>query len=168
MTPSGRFGIRRVIAVCSVLYLCASVLPSAAQQPQTASHPRVRLTTASAVTIGTLTSADDSQVVVSRDDGSAVGVPRLSIVRLEQSDGRRSRKRSVLLGLLIGGGGGAGIGYAIGRRCHSTAFLGCFLEPGASTLAGLLLGGGGGVLLGTFTPRGERWRPLSVASLATK
>ena len=60
------------------------------------------------------------------------------------------------------GGAGGGMSYVIGSSCDSSVFLGCFMEPAASTLGGLVLGAVAGTVTGAFFgPR--RWQtvPLS-------
>lgn len=107
--------------------------------------------------VGVITHVAPQTLSIMRDDGSAVTIPRAAIARVEQQIGRRSRWRGAGWGFLIGGGGGAGVGYLIGRNCHSTAFLGCFLEPAASTFGGLLVGGVAGAVLGAVVPPSEQW-----------
>jgi hypothetical protein len=107
--------------------------------------------------VGVLKTATKDVVTVVRADGSTIVVPREATATLERADGRRSRRRTAGFGFLIGAGGGAGIGYAVGATCHSTGFLGCLSEPGASALGGLILGGGAGALVGALIPPAERW-----------
>lgn len=112
--------------------------------------------------IGVLAGSDEHMITVARDRGPAVTIPRMAIGRLERADGRRSRRRSAGLGFLIGGGGGAGIGYLIGNSCQPTGFLGCFLEPAVSTVGGLIIGGGAGALFGALARPAEQWKPVPV------
>jgi hypothetical protein len=107
--------------------------------------------------VGVLTSVTPQTLMMMRDDGSAVTVPRLAIAMLERQVGRRSRWRGTGWGFLIGAGGGAGVGYLVGRSCHSTKFLGCFLEPAASTFGGFVLGGASGAVVGAIARPSERW-----------
>jgi hypothetical protein len=107
--------------------------------------------------VGVLTNVTPQTLTMMRDDGSAVTVPRIAIAKLERQVGRRSRWRATGWGFLIGVGGGAGVGYLIGRSCHSTQFLGCFLEPAASTSAGVVLGGASGAVVGALARPSQRW-----------
>jgi hypothetical protein len=115
--------------------------------------------------IGALAGGDERGVMVKRDGGTVILVPRSAIARLERSTGKASRRKSALLGFLIGAGGGAGIGFLIGRSCNDTGLLACFLEPAASLLAGVILGGGGGALIGALSSRPDRWEVVPVDSL---
>jgi hypothetical protein len=107
--------------------------------------------------VGVLTNVTPQILTMRRDDGSAVTVPRIAIAMLERQVGRRSRCRAAGWGFLIGSGGGAGVGYLIGRSCHSTQFLGCFLEPAASTFGGVVIGGASGAVIGALARPSERW-----------
>jgi len=115
--------------------------------------------------VGIITNVTPQTLTIMRHDGSAITVPRAAIAKVEQQIGRRSRWRGAGWGFLIGGGGGAGVGYLIGRNCHSTAFLGCFLEPAASTFGGLVLGGASGTVIGALAPPSERWVAIPVGWL---
>jgi hypothetical protein len=118
--------------------------------------PNVTLPRPARRVIGEL-AGTDGETVSLLSQGRLVTVPRGSIAKIERSVGRRSRHRSVLLGLAFGAAAGSGIGAVIGASCHETGFLACFLEPAASIFAGALIGGGAGAVIGAFTPVPESW-----------
>lgn len=116
---------------------------------------------------GHLASADSATLTIARDGDHSVTIPRSAIVRYEREDGRRSRRRGVLLGLAVGTVGGAVIGWAHGQGCRSSGGFdfSCAGQPAASTVAGALLGGGGGALVGAFLPRPQRWRSVPLPAV---
>jgi hypothetical protein len=130
-----------------------------------ADRPSVTVPRPSRRVVGTIAEIELQTLTITREDGSAVTVPRAAIERLEQQIGLRSRKRGAAFGFLIGGGAGAGMGFLIGSSCHSSKFLGCFLEPEASTFGGLILGGAAGAVLGAIAPRSERWKAVPMGWL---
>jgi len=114
---------------------------------------------------GVITQLQPQTLLLTRQDGLVVTVPRSAIVGLEQPTGRRSRKRGAGLGLAIGAATGAGVGFLIGSSCHSDKFLGCFMQPAASTLGGVLVGGVAGTAIGAFAAPREQWEPVPVSWL---
>jgi hypothetical protein len=111
--------------------------------------------------VGVVETADSEAVTLVRKNGSRVVVPRGAIAKVERANGRRSRARAAGLGFLIGAGGGAGVGYLFGATCNPTGFLGCFLQPWASTFEGVVLGGAVGALVGAVSPPKDRWMTVS-------
>jgi hypothetical protein len=107
--------------------------------------------------VGVLEAVTRDVVRVIRADGAKIVIPRLAIAKVEQPAGRRSRAVDAGLGFLIGAGGGGAVGYILGANCHPTGFLGCFLEPQASTGAGVVIGGGAGAVIGALVSPPERW-----------
>jgi len=122
--------------------------------------------------VGVITRSDLERLVVDSGATEVVTVPRDAVVRYEVSKGRASRRRNVLLGVLVGGGVGAAIGFAAGNACHPEpvapnsgfpTFGNCFMAREGGALAGLMIGAGGAAAVGALLPRHERWttRPLS-------
>ena len=115
---------------------------------------------------GVITQSDAARLLIAPEGGSVVTIPRDSIARYEISKGRVSRRRNLLIGLLVGGAAGAALGFAHGNECQPSGALfdlHCLMEPAASAFGGLLIGAGSGAAVGAFIPRHERWttRPLT-------
>ena len=123
-------------------------------------RPKVTLPRPRRTVVGVIAGLQQETLTLTREDGVVLTVPRGAIASLERQVGERSRKRGAALGLLIGGGTGAGIGFVVGNSCHSTAFLGCFMEPAASTFGGLLLGAVAGTVTGAFSFPRQRWQTV--------
>jgi hypothetical protein len=121
--------------------------------------------------VGDLSALTPLSLTVTLIDGRSVTVPYTAVARYERADGRRSRKRGALLGLLVGGIGGALIGLKHGQGCepvHNGGLFAnnrCLGEPGASALGGFVIGAGGGAVVGALLPRRQRWKTLSVPAL---
>jgi hypothetical protein len=117
---------------------------------------------------GVVSSADGGTLWLRRANNTIVEVPRMSLGRLEQADGRRSRGRNALWGLLIGAGVGAAIGAA-GSSCTNTpgGFGGVCFGAADSAALGALFFGGIGAAVGVAVPGRERWKevPLNAAPL---
>jgi hypothetical protein len=126
-------------------------------------RPKVTLPRPRRTVVGVIAGLQQETLTLTREDGLVLTVPRGAIASLERQVGERSRKRGAALGLLIGGGAGAGIGFVVGNSCHSTAFLGCFMEPAAATVGGLILGAVAGTVTGAFFGPRQSWQtvPLS-------
>lgn len=162
--------MRRIpIVIVVILFLSSAGLNAQGAQP---ANRRVRITTAGHQIVGTLIGADERNVTMSTQRGDVVTVPRSAITQVERSTGTRSRMRNAMEGLLIGGGGGAGVGFLVGnsRRCPgilpgSLADQPCFLEPEGSTFGGFIVGGGAGALIGSLVHPRERWIVVPVDSL---
>ncbi len=129
-------------------------------------RPNVMLPRPGRRIVGVIVGVQQDVLTIAREDGAVLTVPRAAIATLERQVGERSRKRGAALGLLIGGGAGAGVGFLKGRACRSTAFLGCFMEPTASTLGGLVLGGITGTLVGAFSSPHPRWQTVPLTWLS--
>ena len=114
--------------------------------------------------IDRLAGSGSATLTIALERGPFVTIPRSAILRYEREDGRRPRRRGVLLGLAAGAIGGAVVGLVRGQGCRSSGGfdLHCAGEPAASALGGALLGGGGGAVIGAFLPRPQRWSPVPV------
>jgi hypothetical protein len=118
--------------------------------------------------VGLITHSDPTRLLVDSGGGATVTIPRDAIAQYEVSKGRASRRRNVLIGVLVGGGLGAVIGFAAGSACHEEpsqgfGFGNCYMAAEGGGVIGLMFGAGGGALIGALVPRHERWstRPLS-------
>jgi uncharacterized protein Veg len=109
--------------------------------------------------VGDIAADAGTSLVLTTDDGRSVSIPRAGIAKHERWNGVVARRRNVLVGLLVGGAGGALVGLHHGRGCVSHGFvdLHCLGEPATSAFGGLLIGGGGGAAVGALWPRHERW-----------
>lgn len=137
---------------------CTAVLADEAPSGPPAEGERIRLkapAVAGRAITGRLLRAGPSALVVTRDDGSVVDVPRSAIQELEVARGRTSRAKT---GAVIGGAAGAGAivaAYAAdGGGCHSDAR--CVIYPivlGAASISiGAVVGRAIGEMVGT-----DRW-----------
>jgi hypothetical protein len=136
---------------------------------QVDSGARVRVTTDSLGQqrlVGTLLSADsDSLRLRSARDHQPVAVSTASVVRLEQSHGRRTRSgHGAAVGALVGGGAGLLLGLIASGENDSWFEIG----PGEIAAASVFLAAGGaliGVLIGAASHT-ERWEPVPVPGSA--
>lgn len=122
--------------------------------------------------VGRIERIDAQTLTVGRSYGRAVTVPRAGLARLERPNGMRSRKRSAVIGLLIGVGAGGGVGWRVGSHCQppvsevfdENLLLYCMFEPVASSISIGILGGGVGALAGALVRPTQRWRTVPLNS----
>src|SRR5260370_27147258 len=108
---------------------------NAQETPTLAPGARVRVTNEEHLhvvrVVGTLESIDSSTIIVRRDDGDTMNVPRQPGTQLEVSGGPGScspdRSRCVILGLMggVAVGGLAGLPVANGRGCNDEPCAWC-------------------------------------------
>lgn len=107
--------------------------------------------------IGTVEQVSGDSVTVDVPGRSEpVSVSRAKIVRLDTSDGPRSRGVDAAIGAGIGAGIGAAGGALAGSGGHSHV-----VSSGEVAAVCALLGAGLGALIGVATPPGERWKEMS-------
>jgi hypothetical protein len=111
--------------------------------------------------VGTLISAGSDSVRIRPKEGGVVSVPSASIVRVEQSRGRRSNSgKGAVTGAIIGGG----IGLILGIAASSEEADYVEIGPGGVVAATALFAAGGtglGALIGSGSHR-ERWEPITL------
>jgi len=90
---------------------------------------------------GKMLDATDATLTLTRD-GERVVVPRDQVMRV-YVEGKRSVKRTTLIGAATGGGGGLGVGFAVFSRGDFTRSV--ITVP---AIAGAGIGAGIGALLG--------------------
>lgn len=100
--------------------------------------------------------SSDSMTIGVPGRTAPVSVSRDKILRLDVSDGPRSRG----IDALIGAGIGAGVGAA-GGALSSSGGRGHIVSGGAVAGVCALLGAGVGALIGVAIPPGERWSNMS-------
>ena len=98
----------------------------------------------------------DSLVLSVPQRSEALVVPAYAIQRLYVSEGKRSRRRSALMGAGIGLVAGALAGWAVDDPSSAEVPTGTWVASGAGL--GLVLGAGLGAALGG----GERWRAATL------
>jgi hypothetical protein len=149
----------------------AGTSPLASQKlPATSIQPgaRVRVTGGMPARryVGSLVAVDGDSLRLAGKRGEVEALPLRSVIRLEQSAGRRPNYTK---GALIGGGVGLALGLGVGAVGNGLAEGGCegpgdcgnlgqSLAIGGAVGAGL--GAGIGVLLATVF-KGERWQPVA-------
>jgi hypothetical protein len=142
--------------------------PSLAQEPPEPGT-RVRLDALDADarptrTIGTVLEAGvDSVVVVADRREERAAIPWHAVMRFDESTGRRSRGRTVLLSAGLLAAGGAGMAWIIGEDCGNVprGEL-CLLPREEFAVAMGVFGAATGVVAGLLAPRQETWRPRAV------
>lgn len=143
------------------LVLTGGALPASAQVDTVV---RVRITTnvpKQKPWVGNLISAGSDSVRLRPQEGGVVSVPSASVVRVEQSRGRRSNSgKGAVIGAIIGGGTGLILGIA------ASSEEGSFYEVGAGEVVGGMavlaaVGAGLGALIGSGSHR-ERWEPITL------
>lgn len=136
-----------------------------AQSADTTFSPgtRVRIRASGSPTlIGTVARHDSSGLVLIRDAGDTVAVPRETAGNIEISQGRRSNKgKGAARGAMIGGIVGALAGVL--SEADDCGGQGCFFDYGPeviplSALGGAFFGGTIGFLIGSLS-KSERWGP---------
>lgn len=112
-------------------------------------------------TEGSVIAVTPDSLVLFRREGT-IRIPSQVITRIDVKQGRRPAGQRVLrgagFGLLLGGGGGALAGYAMGD--DSNCAWVCFSAEDKAMILGVLLGGSGifvGGIAGGLS-RGERWQ----------
>ncbi len=152
----------RAVVVLLVLPGSEAVAQSA---PDLAVGSRVRLMAAAVSKeplVGTVVRLDATSVELrTADQKQATLVPRHAITQAEVSLGRRSKKRHVLIGALIGGAAGAIAVLATPEEsCDPNALFGCSSGPsqGEGALIFGALGAAVGAGVGALIPVGEEWQ----------
>jgi hypothetical protein len=108
--------------------------------------------------IGTIDRLSDDSVILDVPGRTeSIVVLREKIVRLDLSDGARSRG----IDAAFGAGVGAAIGAASGALANSGSRGGHIVSGGAVAGVCALLGAGVGALIGLAIPPGEHWREMS-------
>jgi hypothetical protein len=111
--------------------------------------------------VGTLVSAGRDSVRLQSEEGGVVSVRSASIVRVEQSRGRRNEAgRGALLGTIIGGGTGFILGLVASTENESYVEIGPE-EVVAATALFAVVGAGLGALIG-FGSNREYWEPITL------
>jgi hypothetical protein len=110
---------------------------------------RVTVAPAGGRLVGDLVALDATRITLRvKERGEPWIVRREDVLKLEASQGRRSRIRGALIGTAIGAGGGALIGSA--DKGYGAA----------GALGGALVLGLAGGVIGALVPAAERWREL--------
>ena len=110
---------------------------------------------------GKVKSVDDSTIVLLNRGGGEMRMPLQSVTAIDVSDGHRSRWRGAAIGLVVGGGVGAVLGYSTGE-CSSAGF--CLFTPAESAMLLGTLGGVAGTGIGALVGGGERWKRAAIPS----
>jgi hypothetical protein len=135
------------------------------------SRVKVGLVSPKSTVRGTVTALDDVSIALRmapQEAAPSIQVALENVRRIEVSIGRRHPVgKSILLGIGIGGVGGALIG-AVAPLCEPKEFLDCLFEPttrGESVAMNALLMGTGGLVVGAVVGLvgHEAWAPGSVA-----
>jgi hypothetical protein len=109
--------------------------------------------------IGTIDQvSDESMTLEVRGRSGPVSVPREKILRLDVSDGSRSRGVDAAIGAGIGAGVGAAGGALAGGSGH-----GHLVSSGEVAAVCAVLGGALGALIGAAIPPGEHWKEIPAA-----
>ncbi|HEX7336815.1 MAG TPA: hypothetical protein VF252_06360 [Gemmatimonadales bacterium] len=155
---------RRAMVAATIQLLTAT--PLAAFQAQLNPGARIRVTSDSGsprARIGTLVSMDSNALHFrSAKDSSLISVPTGSLVRLEQSMGRKSNAgRGAFIGALVGAGTGLLLGLlASAAEDDRDSFYDVGPEDVFAATAVLGAAGAGvGALIGAMSHR-DRWEPV--------
>lgn len=99
--------------------------------------------------VGTVSAVDADFITIAvAGRATPLSVPRTRIVKLEVSEGPRSRGTHALIG--------AGIGLAVGALIGSTQNA-AYIHSGGVAAVGGIVGAGIGALIGVAIPPGDRW-----------
>jgi hypothetical protein len=115
-------------------------------------------TSASTEIDGSVVAVRDSSLVLLSHDREAE-LPFRDIARVEIAHGK-NRRKGAAIGLLVGGLGGAAIGFASSTDCSSLAVGLCYSRVD-NTLLGGVVGGLLGLAIGILAAP-ERWAPVSL------
>jgi hypothetical protein len=146
--------------------MCSGAAATSAQESPIAPGMRIRITTGPATdrtarpgqkTVGSFVAVDDTALVLIDEHGRRVRVPRSSISTIERSEGKHSRGRKALIGLLMGATATAG-GSA---ECQDDSCFGDAGDSASGGLAGLFVGAIGAAI-GAALPPAERWVRIDV------
>jgi hypothetical protein len=155
-----------LVFIFIVLVMCSGAAATSAPASSLAPGMRIRITTGPAAdrttragqqTVGSFVALDDSALVLVDEHGRSVRMPRSSISAIERSEGKYSRGRKALIGLLMGGTVAAG-GSAECQDGDCSGGAGAGASDGA---AGLFVGAIGAAI-GAVLPPGERWIRIDV------
>ena len=154
-----------LVFIFIVLVMCSGGAATSAPESPLAPGMRIRITTGPAAdtmragqrTVGSFVALDDSALVLVDEHGRSVRVPRRSISAIERSEGKYSRGRKALIGLLMGGTVAAG-GSA---ECQDGECSGGTGASASDGVAGLFVGAIGAAI-GAVLPPGERWIRIDV------
>ncbi len=114
--------------------------------------------------IGRFEGWDGQTLTVLCDNGSAVSIPRGAIARLERLDGTSSRAKAVstgvLIGIAVGGGGGALVGLSGCASLGHATMCSRGLFP-----VGILVGAGIGAMAGASVELPDAWTEIDMGTL---
>jgi hypothetical protein len=155
-------------SACTSIFIAASFLAcglSAAAEAAKPGVPRVRVTTSGEKTIvGSLVGLTPDELVVAKGEDEEVRLKRAAVTRLEVSQRRGNRGKSIGRGLLVGAAVGAAIGVAAGEDCSKGRQMICF-DRGATGAGIGFLGAVTGSLVGLAVSHGEKWQEASPDAL---
>lgn len=125
---------------------------------------RIRLTVVTPsprLYIGTYQSRTDSTWLLARG-GAPLTLAATTVTRVERSQGRKLSVTGGVLGLLVGGAGGAALGCLANRDDYGVF---CGGQSDTKVVVGAALGGAAGAALGAILFRRERWSTVEPAPL---